>query len=236
MRPADGCIRHRRIHLLFNQRMDAIAQADHAFHALRGGCIQLRPDHTTVLPVIHLTVHKGIAVILHIGVGGNRGVDFLAFTQVWQLRFGIGASDILYCVMELIGELQPFNGIKREILPTILCAFCAGTAKHHFWMLHKIAVDGKTVLIGAEVYPFRLDLNRPVPFLQEDDVRDNIRPGISAERIVGQTDCAEKLRPLCNVFAYLRGLLVHGVATRHKGDHAARTHLIQRLCKEIIVD
>ena len=66
-------------------------------------------------------------------------------------------------------------------------------------MVNKIAVDGKAILVLAEVYPIRFDLNGVFSALQEDDVRNHIRTGVGAERIVGQTNSTQQLRPLRDV-------------------------------------
>ena len=66
-------------------------------------------------------------------------------------------------------------------------------------MVNKIAVDGKAILVLAEVYPIRFDLNRSVTLLQEDDVGHNFRTGVGLERIVRQTNGSQQLRPLRDV-------------------------------------
>ena len=103
-------------------------------------------------------------------------------------------------------------------------------------MLDKIAVDGKAVCVLPEVYPIGFDLNGPIPLLQKQDVGYHLGAGIGFERIVGQTDRTQQFCPLCNVLSDFGGLLIHGVAGGDKSHHTARTHLIQCLCKEKVVD
>ena len=103
-------------------------------------------------------------------------------------------------------------------------------------MLHKVAVDGKAVLIPPQMYPVRFNLDGTVPLLQEDDIRDNIRARIGFEGVIGKTDCAQQLCPLRDVPADFRGLLVHGVAAGDKGDHTAGAYLIECLGKEIVMN
>ena len=66
-------------------------------------------------------------------------------------------------------------------------------------MVNKIAVDSKAILVLAEVYPIRFDLNGTVTLLEKENVRNHIRTGIGAERIVGQTNGTQQLRPLRDV-------------------------------------
>ena len=72
-------------------------------------------------------------------------------------------------------------------------------------MVDEILIDGKAVRIRSRVspdtrvYPIGFDFNGSVPLLKKDNIRNDIRTGVGAERIVWQ-------------------------AVR-----AARTHLLQRL-------
>lgn len=109
-------------------------------------------------------------------------------------------------------------------------------AKHHFGMLCKIGVQGNAVCRFAEVYPTRLHLGRTIPLLQEDDIRGNFRTGIAGKGIIGQPDRAEQIGPLCQVFPYLRGFGVHRVFGGDESDDAARTYLIERFGKKVIMD
>ena len=84
--------------------------------------------------------------------------------------------------------------------------------------------------------PVLINLNRPVSLLQEDDIRNNVRSGIGTESIVGQSDCAEKIRTLSDILTGAAVLGIHCIAGGHKGHYAARTHLIERLCKKVVVD
>ena len=103
-------------------------------------------------------------------------------------------------------------------------------------MVNKIAVDGKAILVLAEVYPIRFDLNGTVTLLEKENVRNHIRTGVGAERIVGQTNGTQQLRPLRDVPADFGRLLVHRVAGGHERDHAARAHLVEGFGKEVVVN
>ena len=130
---------------------------------------------------------------------------------------------------QLCGKCCPLNRQTGRFLPrTVHGVIPNHGAQHHFRVLRKIAVDGDAVSSLTQMHPVWLDVDRPIPLLQEEDVRGDLCAGIGAEGIVGQTGCAKQLRPLGDVFPHLRGLLVHGTLGRNKGHHAAGTHLFQR--------
>ena len=219
-----------------NQLIHAIPQCDHALDALGGGGVQLRFDHAAVFPVIHLAAHHGVRVVFHIGVCGDGRVDLFALAQLWQFRLLIGAANVFHGIMELICKCQPLNGDNGKVLLAVLGAFGGLPAEDHLRVVNKIAVDGKAILVLAKVYPIRFDLNGTVTLLQEDDVGHNFRTGVGFERIVGQTNGTQQLRPLCDISADFGRLLVHRVAGGHKRDHAARTHLVEGFGEEVVVN
>ena len=219
-----------------NQLIHAIPQRDHALDTLGGGGVQLRFDHAAVFPVVHLAAHHGVGVVFHIGVCGDGRVDLSALAQLWQFRLLIGAANVFHGIMELIRKSQSLNGDNGKILSAVLRTFRGLPAQNHFGVVDKILVDGKTIVVLAKVYPIRFDLNGTVTLLQEDDVGHNFRTGVGAERIVGQTNGTQQLRPLCDISADFGRLLVHRVAGGHERDHAARTHLVEGFGKEVVVN
>ena len=138
--------------------------------------------------------------------------------------------------MELIGKQQSLNGSHRVVLPAVLSAFSSGPPQHHLRVVDEILVDDKAVLGLAGLGPVRRDVNGPVPLLQEEDVGDHFGSGIGLEGIVGQPDGPQQLGPLGQIPAHGGILGIHCVAGGYKSHHAARTHLVQRLGKEIVVD
>ena len=86
------------------------------------------------------------------------------------------------------------------------------------------------------MHPIRLNVDGAVTLLQEDDVGHHLRTGVGLERIVGQADRAQQLRPLRDVLTDFGRLLVHRIAGGHKGDHAAGSNLIQRLGKKVVMN
>ena len=219
-----------------NQLIHAIPQRDHALDTLGGGGVQLRFDHAAVFPVIHLAAHHGVGVVSHIGVCGDGRVDLFSLAQLWQFLLLIGAANVFHGIMELICKFQPLNGDNGEVLLAVLGTFGGLPAEDHLRVVNKIAVDGKAILVLAEVYPIRFDLNGTVTLLEKENVRNHIRTGVGAERIVGQTNGTQQLRPLRDVPADFGRLLVHRVAGGHKRDHAARTHLVEGFGEEVVVN
>ena len=103
--------------------MHTVTQFHQTFDTRFGGGVQLRLYHATVLPEVDFPIHHGIGVILHIWVCRDRSVDGLAVAQIRQLRFLIGAANVLDGIVELIGQFQTFDGFHGEILPAILGVF-----------------------------------------------------------------------------------------------------------------
>ena len=68
--------------------------------------------------------------------------------------------------------------------------------QHHFRMISEIAVDRDSIRCLAQMHPVRLNIDSPVPLLQEDDIRGDLRAGIDLESVVGQTYSAQQLSPL----------------------------------------
>ena len=75
--------------------------------------------------------------------------------------------------------------------------------------------------------PFRHDVQRAVPLLEEDDVRYHLGTGILFERIIRQTDRSQQFGTLGKIAAHGGILGIHGIAGGHKSHHTAGTHLIQ---------
>ena len=232
----DGFICYIPVHLLCNEFLHTVAQFHHAFDTLRGGSVQVRFHHAAVFPVVDIAIHHCVAVVLHIGVCRDGGVGALSVTKIGEFRFRVGAMDVLNGVVQQRTQFKVFIRLNREILLTVLCTLRSLPSENHFRVLKEIAVDGETVLILTKVYPVGFDLNGTITLLQEDDVGNNVRTGIRFESVVGQSNCTEQLCSLCDILSDFGGLLVHGIARGHEGDHAARSDLIQRFCKKVIVN
>ena len=118
----------------------------------------------------------------------------------------------------------------------VLGAFGGQFAQHHFRVLHKIAVDGKTVLGLAQLRPCRFNVRRAVTLLQEDNVADNICACVSTERIIRQTDSTQQISTFRNMLAGGAVLAVHRVPGSDKRHDATRTHLVDGLGKKVVVN
>ena len=103
-------------------------------------------------------------------------------------------------------------------------------------MLHKIPVHADAIFIGVQMHPIRFNVRHAVTLLQKEDVAGDFGPGVVLEGIVRQTDGSDQIGPLGQILADGRVFLVHCPLGGNEGDHAARTHLIQRLSEEIVMD
>ena len=231
----NGAVRCGGVHLQINELLDTFPQPHQPFYTSFGGGIQVRAHHAAVFTEIHSAVHNGVGVIFHIGVGGNGGVDSFALTQLRQLGLLVSAANVLHGIMQLIGKLQPLNGI-HGVVHAMGGAFRFLSAQHHFRVVQEIAVDGKAVLRLSGLGPFRHDVHRAVPFLEEDDVRYHLGTGILFERVIRQTDSSQQLGTLGKIAAHGGILGVHGISGGHKSYHAAGTHLVQCFGKKIVMN
>ena len=107
-------------HLEVDEPVNAVPQLCHSLHALLCGGVQVGLDHDGVLTVVHLTVHHGIAVILHVGVCGNGILYGFVLTEVRQLCGFVLAADILNGVSKLRGKVRALDGRDGVILPPVL--------------------------------------------------------------------------------------------------------------------
>ena len=110
-------------HLEVDEPVNAVPQLCHSLDALLCGGVQVGLDHDGVLPVVHLTVHHGIAVILHVGVCGNGILYGFVLTEVRQLCGFVLAADILNGVSKLRGKVQILIRFHSKVLPAVLRAF-----------------------------------------------------------------------------------------------------------------
>ena len=107
-------------HLKVDEPVNAVPQLCHSLDALLCGGVQAGLDHNGVLTVVHLTVHHGIAVILHVGVCGNGILYGFVLTEVRQLCGFVLAADILNGVSELRGKVQILIRFHSKVLPAVL--------------------------------------------------------------------------------------------------------------------
>ena len=110
-----------------------------------------------------------------------------AFAQLRQLCLLIGAMNILHGIMQLVGKLQSLDRV-HGVIHTMSSAYRFLSAQHHFRVVDKIPVDGKTVirLSGLESTLARCPAGGPA--FEEDDVRYHLGTGVSLNASPGQTD------------------------------------------------
>ena len=143
--------------------------------------------------------------------------------------------NILHNIMQLVGKLQSLDRV-HGVVHTMCSAYRLLSAQHHFRVVDKIPVDGKPVLRLSGLGPFRHDVQRAVPLLEEYDVRYHLGTGILFESVIGQTDGSQQLGTLGKIAAHGGILGVHRIAAGDKGHHAAGTHLIQCFGKKIVMN
>ena len=231
----NGAVRNRCIHLKVDQFLHTITQFHKTFYTGFGGGVEVRAHHTAVFPVVHLPVYNGIGIVLHIGVGRNGSVNNFAFAQLRQLCLLISAMNILHRIMQLVGKLQSLDRV-HGVVHTMSSAYRLLSAQHHFRVVDKIPVDGKSVLRLSGLSPFRHNVQRAVPLLQENDVRNDLCTSVFLESVIGQTDGSQQLGTLSKIPAHGGILGVHRIAAGDKGHHAAGTHLVECFGKKVIVD
>ena len=93
-------------------------------------------------------------------------------------------------------------------------------------MIDKVGVHLHAVFIGVQMYPFRLKVNEPIPFLQDQNIRNDLRPCVSLKGVVRQADCAEQVGSLCDIFPHGGIFLIHCAFACDKRHHAARSELV----------
>ena len=224
------------IELCVDQLANLIPQGNHALDALLRCLIQVGLHHAAVLAVIDGAVDHSIREVAHIGIGGNGLVDRFIVAQIGQRCFLIGAVNVANRLMQLIRKAHALFREDGKALPAVLRILPGQRAQNHLRVLNKVAVHGKAICVFIHMHPIRLNLDGPIPLFQEDDVRNDLGTRVGAKGVVRQPDRAQQLRTLRDVFAHLRGLLIHRVAGGDKGDHAARTHLVDGLGEEVVVN
>ena len=119
------------------------------------------------------------------------------------------------------------------------CVLSAGLpAKNHFRVVNKVVVDGKTVCIFTELRPLRLcDAQWDCSRFCRNRMSDTTSvPALALNALFGKRIAPSSSARSAIYFLARSILAVHRVARGHKRDHAARTHLIERLGEKVIMD
>ena len=101
-----------------------------------------------------------------------------------NLHRGVLSLNVLYCFGKLLCKAGTLDWGNSQVM-AVLGAFHLQPAQNHFRMLHKIAVEGKTILGLPRLHPCRFDVRRAVTFLQEDNVADDFRSCICLKSVIG---------------------------------------------------
>ena len=224
------------IHLQVDELLHTVPQPHQPFDAGLGGGVQVRAHHAAVFPEVYRTIDHRVGIVFHIRVSREGGVDVLALAQLRQRGFLVGAVDVLHGTVQLAGQLQPLDGDHGVVLLAVLGAFGGGPPQHHLRVVEKILIDREAFLGPAGLRPVWHNVQRPVPLLQEQNIRYHIGARIGAEGVIGQADGSQQLGPLGQIPAHGGILGVHCIAAGDERHHAARPHLIQCLGKKVVVN
>jgi len=215
-----------------------LPQLHHPGHTAFGGVGQLHLCHDGIFPIIHLTINHRVREILHIWVSRENVPLIFSIRNIWcfDLDFRELPLNMLDGFCKLVHQHCALDGTHSAFLPAILGAFGSQFTQHHLWMVYKIAVDGKAIFRFAKLHPVRLMVDRAVTFLEENNVADDFCSCVCFERSVRQTDSTQQISTFGNVLAGRRIFAVQRVATGDECHDAARTHLVDGLGEEIVVD
>ena len=188
--------------------------------------------HDAVFPIIDLTIYNSKAEVAYGRVSRDRAIFLLTFRVI---NFVLHHIDILNCIRQ---ELFQTAAVSRQAgrFRTIWTAHFLHGSKHHIRIIYKILIHGQTIYINAKVDPFRQLIDHAITFLQNENICGDFCSRCILERIIGQSDCSEQLRSLCQIFAYRRIFLIHRAFTGDERDNTAGPHLIHSAGKEIVVD
>ena len=221
------------LHLHGDKLLRTVTYADHPLDALFHVLGYVRRLHDAVFTVINLAVHDAVAVILYIWIRWNGCKGKLP--ALFQLCRFIACADMADGIPQLLLK-RPRPVRQAGRFHSERPRHLRHPADHHLRVVSKIPVHGDAVCVRGKMYPIRLDIHKPVPFLEKKYVGSHFRPGVLLECRVWKPYRPHKLGPLCKVFPDLRRLLVHCALARHEGDDAAGTHLVQSLCYKVIMN
>ena len=227
----------RLLKLGFHQAVHTVPKANHAPDARFCCRVQIRMHHSRIFPVIHLVIDNRIGIVPHIGISGNAVPDGFTFGKLRRFLRTIGTGNLRDGFRQLLGQVCSIQRLAGCLLMgSVHGVIPDHSAENHIGMLGKIAVDGHTVLHLAQMHPVRLNVDGPVAFLQEDNIRSDLCTSIRLEGGIRQSDRTEQFCPLGDVFPHLRRLLIQGALGGNERHNTAGPHLIQCLGEEVIVN
>ena len=221
------------IRLQFYQPSDRISDTDHSLNAVLCGCRYINGSHTAVLTEIDFIVQNRVGKVSDCRIGRDGIIFFVQFVLdliCRKLTVNVGNGFV-----KLLGKVCTLKGFAG--------GFGTETPRHHFHlseyhfgMLNKVPVHQDTFFIRAELYPIRLYIHNAVTLLQNKNVRNDLRSGITLKGVVRQTDSTKQVGSLSNIFADSGVFLIHRSLAGNESHYAARTELVQRLGEEVVVN
>ena len=156
------------LRLVLNKLPDAIPQPDQPLDPTKRGGGYLHWIHTTVFPVINLSVHNGIREIAHGGVSRYRTI-LLQPVLVLPLILPDRTANVTDRGSQPIGKFLTSErnaGCFRPIGTADLLHF----TQNHFRVVNKILVHLEAVFIYAQVHPIRFYIGDRITFLQKQNI------------------------------------------------------------------
>ena len=86
------------------------------------------------------------------------------------------------------------------------------------------------------MYPIRLYIHNAVTLLQNKNVRNDLRSGVTLKGVIRQTDSTKQVSSLSNILSDSGVFLIHRTLARNERHYAARTELVQGFGEEVVVN
>ena len=220
--------------LVLNEQPHGIPDGDQALDAVGSGHGHVHRRHAAVFAVVEFSIHQRIGEVADGRIGGDRFILFLV-GQLVHVIFLDAASDVLDGLRKQLTQLLILIGNAGRLWPKGTADFLHLT-KHHLRIVHEVLVHGDAVLIGGEVDPSGINDRQSVPFLEEQNIRRDLRAGSAFECVVGQPNCAQQVRPLRDILPHVGVGFVHGALAGHESNDTAWSDFVQRFCEEVIMD
>ena len=224
------------LHLQIKEAAGRITQDDHPAHPVRCHRRQVDRIHPGVLTEIDPAIYLRKRIVPDGRVCRDALYGLLNKVVIGDLGFRDAAFDPAEGLSQTGFQVSVLKGQDRCFFLPELVGFLFQPPQDHLRMQGKVAVDLMPVLCLGKMCPFRHLQNCPVSFLENEDVSHNIRTGISPECVVGETDSSQEICPCSDILTNRFPSLIHGTTGSDHCHDASRTHQIQGLGDEIVVD
>ena len=216
---------------------ECITQLVQSFYTLRFLACFSNLRHNIVFTEIHLSVNLGkgkVADIFH--SGNNTGLLFCLLRPFLYSISQLQSADSLFKLFRKDSSLNGNTGgfgciaIQRKLHALF------HRAEYHFGVVKEIAVYGNTLVVLAYIAPIGHFHSHFLTLLQEYYIGCYLCSCVRFESVVRQTDSADKVSSFRKVLTDLRILLVKRSLCCDESYNAVRSYLVQRFCKEIVVN